>query len=385
MFTLIQNGSVYAPEKLGLCDVLLFGGSIAAVGPGLEAPSGFECTVIDAAGKIVAPGIVDTHVHLLGAGGGGGPASRSSAVHLSTLAKAGVTTAVGVLGVDHMGFSPSELYIRARALEIEGISTYMLCGSFAYPSVTITGGVARDICFIDKVVGVKTCMSETLKYTPDAETLKKLICDAQMGGRFAGKAGVVVSHIGNAPNSLSMVCDLMEEMLVPPHLFVATHINRKEEIMRDAIACGKRGMTLDISGNIPQAGMIPPSRALKTMLDAGVPLENITFSSDSGAFHDHGDYSEILPVDVCAKELARMVQAEGIPLETALAPLTSTPARIYKLSKKGALKTGNDADVMLLDDDLKVDTVLTKGRVLVQAKKPVVRGRLEQHILDLLQ
>ena len=43
-------------------DVLVSGGAIAAVGTGLDAPAG--ATVIDAAGMIVAPGLVDTHWHM---------------------------------------------------------------------------------------------------------------------------------------------------------------------------------------------------------------------------------------------------------------------------------------------------------------------------------
>ena len=43
-------------------DVLVSDGAIAAVGTGLSAPAGAR--VIDAAGMIVAPGLVDTHWHM---------------------------------------------------------------------------------------------------------------------------------------------------------------------------------------------------------------------------------------------------------------------------------------------------------------------------------
>ncbi|MGI5204081.1 amidohydrolase family protein [Spirillospora sp. CA-108201] len=67
---LLTNGLVIdtAPEPvvLGIADVLVEDGRIAAVGPGLAAPDGAE--TIDATGRIVMPGFVDTHRHTWQAG-----------------------------------------------------------------------------------------------------------------------------------------------------------------------------------------------------------------------------------------------------------------------------------------------------------------------------
>ena len=49
-------------ERLDGADVLLVGGRIEAVGPGLQAPEG--ATVVDGTGKWVTPGLVDVHSHL---------------------------------------------------------------------------------------------------------------------------------------------------------------------------------------------------------------------------------------------------------------------------------------------------------------------------------
>jgi imidazolonepropionase-like amidohydrolase len=75
MLTLIQNGEVYAPEPLGQRSILLTDGKIGKVGSvdrkAVEA-LGVECEVIDAAGCIVAPGLIDPHIHLLGGSGESG-------------------------------------------------------------------------------------------------------------------------------------------------------------------------------------------------------------------------------------------------------------------------------------------------------------------------
>lgn len=65
---LIQNGRVISPEdKLdGTLDLLIEEGKIREIGPKLSGPAD---ETIDAAGRIVAPGFVDIHVHLREPGG----------------------------------------------------------------------------------------------------------------------------------------------------------------------------------------------------------------------------------------------------------------------------------------------------------------------------
>jgi len=61
---LIRGGRVIDPSRGtdGTADVLLTDGRVAAVGHGIPAPEGTQ--VIEAAGKVVAPGLIDLHVHL---------------------------------------------------------------------------------------------------------------------------------------------------------------------------------------------------------------------------------------------------------------------------------------------------------------------------------
>ncbi len=61
---LIRGGRVIDPSRGGdgVADVLVSGGRIEAVGRNI--PAGDGVTVIEAAGKVVAPGLVDLHVHL---------------------------------------------------------------------------------------------------------------------------------------------------------------------------------------------------------------------------------------------------------------------------------------------------------------------------------
>lgn len=61
---LLKGGRVIDPSRNhdGQADVLIVGGRIESVGRGLNSPDGGD--LIDVAGKVVAPGLVDIHVHL---------------------------------------------------------------------------------------------------------------------------------------------------------------------------------------------------------------------------------------------------------------------------------------------------------------------------------
>jgi dihydroorotase len=62
MAILIKGGKVVDPGRfVGVGDVLITDGKIAAVGSDLQAPAG--STTIQAKGRLVLPGFVDLHVH----------------------------------------------------------------------------------------------------------------------------------------------------------------------------------------------------------------------------------------------------------------------------------------------------------------------------------
>jgi beta-aspartyl-dipeptidase (metallo-type) len=71
------------------------------------------------------------------------------------------------------------------------------------------------------------------------------------------------------------------------------------------------------------------------------------------------------------------VRNENIAIEVALKVVTSNPARNLKLDDKGSIGVGKDADMVLLDKDLEIDTVIAKGQIMVRDKKAVVKGTFE--------
>ena len=89
--------------------------------------------VVDAANHIIAPGFIDSHVHIIGGGGEGGYKTRTPELMLTDATTAGVTTIVGVLGTDGTTRRMENLLAKARGLEEEGISCFIHTGSYQIP------------------------------------------------------------------------------------------------------------------------------------------------------------------------------------------------------------------------------------------------------------
>ena len=384
LFTLIRNADAYAPQPLGVRDVLIAGRAIAAISKRIELPSDFKVHIIEAEGETAVPGLIDLHVHLLGGGGEGGFRTRTPEIVLSRIAGAGVTTVVGCLGTDDVSRRPETLLAKAMQLE-EGISSYIYTGSYQFPPPTITGSVRKDVALIPKVVGVgELAISDHRSSRPSFEELCRVAAEARVGGMIGGKAGVVHLHVGSGASMLDPVLRMVRETEIPIGQFLPTHLTRTEALLEEAIAFARLGGNIDFTAGAEHLGFGSDiRRAVAKALERGVPVERITLSSDSNGslpvFDENGGLVRLAVADIRSlfAEFTGLVR-EGIAIEHALLMVTSNPAqRTGIFGHKGSIEVGKDADILLLGPDLSIESVMAKGRLLVHNGEARVKGTFE--------
>lgn len=385
-FTLLQQGNVYAPEPSGMKDILVCEEKIVAIEDHIDAGLFPDCTVYDLRGKIVCPGLIDQHVHLIGGGGEAGPHSRTPEAQLSRLVSAGITTVVGLLGTDSLTRHPESLLAKVCALNTEGITAYMLTGAYAVPSPTITGSIQKDIAYIAPVIGLKTAISDHRSSAPSTDELCRMASQARVGGLLGAKAGITVFHMGNSRSALEPIEAILEHSDIPITKLLPTHVNRQMNLFKHAVDFAKKGGYMDITSGISPQGeadkAIKPSKAIKMALEQGVALERITMSSDGQGsqpvFNAQGQLIgiKVAGFDSLLSEIRDLVQQENLPLQDAIRPVTATVAALLQIDR-GHLQTGKVADILVLDASLDLQMVFAKGRCMVKDGKACVKGMFE--------
>ena len=387
---LVKNGDVYAPHRLGNMDILIGGGKILAVGRGLDVGGSMSYVeTIDASGCIVVPGFIDGHQHFIGGGGEGGFHTRTPELQLSMNLKNGVTTAIGLLGTDSLTRSLEDLYAKTHAFNAEGMTAFMLTGAYWYPSPTLTGSVAKDLVFCDSVIGVKLALSDTRGPHLEAGDLARLASDVFVAALIANKPGTITVHTGVRPQALDLILEVVRQYGILPTMFVPTHINRNNPKLLDQVfELARGGATVDatcLKDVATNSEKMSAADFAVLARDNGL-LDHISFSSDAGGSLPkwNEDHSRITGMgigtpDTLLLELRTLVQEKCVPLEEALLPLTSTPARTYGLEgRKGTIAEDADADVLVLrSEDLQLRDVIAKGQVAVRDGQVVKKGYFE--------
>lgn len=386
MITLLRGGHIFSPQDLGKKDILITAHKIAAISdPGQINIDGLQIQEIDVSGKIITPGFIDSHVHILGGGGEGGPSTRAPEITIEKIIESGVTTLVGCLGTDGITRHMESLLAKAMSLELEGITTFIFSGSYETPVKTLTGSVRSDLVLIQKVIGAgEIALSDHRSSQPSFEDFAQLAAECRVGGMLGGKAGVLHCHLGDGHRKLEMIFRLINETEIPITQVIPTHSNRNHALLSEAIEFMNLGGFIDLTaGENPDPqdnGHLSIASSIQLCQEKGVSLSHITVSSDSnGSMPVFDNQGNLVGLTIATQKslldnFRYLIEKNIVAVEDAIKLFSTNPATFYKFTKKGEIRPGGDADLLCFDKDYNLSHIFAMGNSMMVEGKLVAKG-----------
>ncbi len=369
------------PAEAPLRSILIRDGAIERIGD--AAPSPLADRVLDAGGCVVAPGFIE--VHIQGAGGADVLDATPEALQTisQTCARFGVT-----------GFLATTVYKRGQrnahlrlAAECTGrdlggaqlLGTH-LEGPFISPHKR---GMIQPDCLGDASAvildDIYALLGDTLKMMtvapelPGSEAIiRTLMANGTVASFGHSKAtyeealwafdvGIAhATHLFNAMPSLhhrdpSPLAAIFERPSVTCQVITdGVHIH--PAVLRLAYKALGPERFVTITDGIQALGL-PDGRYV---------YNNVEYECRNGTprYKDGTLIGTAVPLNDL---LTRLMRFTGCPLSEAIRTVTENPARVLGLDKrKGRIRQGYDADLVVLENDLSVNTTLIGGRIVYQ-------------------
>ncbi|MBC2194485.1 dihydroorotase [Listeria booriae] len=393
----LKNGQVLTENgDLEVKDVAMEDGRVTAIGDGLERDG---AKVIDVTGKLVAPGLVDVHVHLREPGG---EHKETIATGTAAAARGGYTT---VCAMPNTKPVPDTAEVMTQV--VDRIKETAKVRVLPYASITssLKGDELVDFAalkaagafaFTDDGVGVQTAgmMYEAMKKAAALDMAIVAHCEDNSlvyggvvhDGIFAKEQGL--AGIPNIAESVQIARDVLLAEAANCHYHVC-HISTKESVraVRDAKRAGIRVTAevsphhlilneTDIPGNDGNWKMNPPLRAKE---DHEALLEGLLDGTIDFIATDHAPHAaeeKNVPMEkamfgIVGLETAfpllytHFVKTGEWTLKQLIDWMTVKPAEVFNLPY-GVLEIGGIADITVIDLEKEAvidpDNFASKGR-----------------------
>jgi N-acetylglucosamine-6-phosphate deacetylase len=377
----ITNGKIITPDGV-LTDhtLVLDGSTIQAIVPANAAPS--EGEVINAQGMWIAPGLIDVHVH----GGDGHDTMDATvkAIHgmARFFAKHGVTSyypttmsapAANTLqaienvaacpqpedGAEHLGVHVEGPYLSIEFPGAQSTSVLRKADPMEYGRWFETG-VVKLITVAPELDGSLELIDEGVKRGIEfaighsGASYEQVGIAADHGVRQATHTfnGMLGLHHRN-PGTLGGV--LTDDRIYGQVIGDGIHVH--PAMVKLLVRAKGTGRAILITDSIRAAGL-PDG-------DYGLGDQKVTVRGGICRIANGSLAGSTATLDGVLRNVMKFA---GLTLPQAIPMATSTPAEAMNLAgKKGVLQEGADADVILLDDEIKVRMAMVCGRVVYQS------------------
>ena len=385
----IYNGKIITPYRIiPNGTVLVTGDTITTVAEGDIA---FEdASEIDAKGNYISPGFIDIHVH-----GGGGhdfmDGSEEAFLRIAeTHARYGTTAMLPTTLTSEKEdlLQTLELYEQANKRNTKGAQFLGMHLEGPYFALSQRG--AQDPRYIRDPDPAEykeiLARSSSVKRWSAAPELKGAI----EFGKYVTSKGVLAA-VAHTDAIYEEVLEAFENgYTLATHLYSAMSGVTRRNAFRYAGVIESAFILDEMDVEIIADGVHLPAPLLKlvykikgadrtalitdAMRAAGMPEgESILGNVKNGlkVIVEDGvaklpDRSSFAGSVATADRLVRtMIKMADVPLTDAVRMITSTPARIMKVSdKKGSLAAGKDADILIFDEEININMTMIKGKVV---------------------
>jgi dihydroorotase len=343
----IKGGDVLDPSQSlrGRRDIGIRFGVIEAVEESIPAERALR--TLDAAGKLVTPGLIDLHCHVYPYGSAIGiPADELVAYQCTT-----TCVSAGDAGANNLGAFRRHIVAqtRTRLYAFVHIANIGLAG-FPVPELynidfarvdEAAKAVAENA---DLVLGVKVRMSENVIAKHGLEPLKRAILACERSGISAR----VMCHIGGVETRelMAQILDLLRAGDILTHAYsgapnlagAATNIVQEGRLLPAALAAKQRGVIFDVG----HGGGSFDYTVAEPAIQQGCPPD--TISSDIHVFSGNTPGMPYLTW-VMSKFMGL-----GFTLEQVVSMATANPARVInRMAKLGSLQVGAPGDVAIME------------------------------------
>jgi N-acetylglucosamine-6-phosphate deacetylase len=368
--------------------VIVEGSTIAAVGRRgrVQIPDGAR--EIAARGKTIVPGFVDVHIH--GASGHDVMEAEAGALEkvAATVARHGTTSLVATTvtasedltcrsaaGIARFISQARESALHALSAEILGIHFEGPFISRARRGVHPEQWIAvPSPALLSRFLAAANGTALILTLAPELPGALELVAAARSAGlvvslghtdasyeeaRAAIAAGARhAAHVFNAMRPFShRETGVLGAVLTSPEVTA--------ELIADGVHVDAAAMRMLLDLKTPQRViLVSDGTAATGMPDGKYQLGTFEVSVSGGVCRNAE--GKLAGSTLTLDRALRNIVALGVSLPAALAMVTANPARQIGLSaRKGMLAAGADADLVLLDRDLEVSGVMTRGAGLV--------------------
>jgi N-acetylglucosamine-6-phosphate deacetylase len=368
-----------ATEDKQTTSILIENGVISQIG---KIEPGTACDdTLDAQGRIIAPGFID--IHIQGAGGADILDSTPEALKAisRTCARFGVTGFLATtvfkpnqenrhlaLAAEYVGRDLGGANLLGIHLEGPFISRdkrgMIQPGCICSPSV-------RILDEIQSTTGGHLRMMTIAPELPDSRQIIRSLVESGTIASFGHSSATYEQTLDGFDAGISHVTHLFNAMASLHHrepgplvaIFESEHITA--QVITDGVHIHPAVLKLAYK-KLGPVRTIPITDGMQAIgLGDGMFIYNgVEYESKAGAAR-YKDGTLIGTAIGLSQMLERFVGFTDCPLEVAIRMVTQNPARILGLeNKKGSIAVGKDADLILLEDNLSVNTTIVAGKIV---------------------